>query len=55
MPASRAETGSMISECTPFSRTSILWALSGRMGFPSNCQLRSGVGSPLTYPEKKGV
>ncbi|KAG7275278.1 hypothetical protein CRUP_035005 [Coryphaenoides rupestris] len=48
MPASRLDTGSTTSEWTPFSRTSILWAESGRMVWPFSCQMRSGVGRPLT-------
>lgn len=49
IPASRLFTGSMTNECTPFSRTSILWEESGRMVCPFSCQMRSGVGKPLTY------
>lgn len=48
MPASLAVTGSMIKECIPFSRTSILWELSERITLPLSCQLMSGVGKPLT-------
>lgn len=53
MPASRLVTGSMTNECTPFSLTSILWAESGRIVCPFNCQMRSGVGRPLTYRRGK--
>lgn len=43
----------MTNEWTPFSLTSILWEESGRMVWPFSCQMRSGVGRPLTYVLKK--
>lgn len=45
----------MTNEWTPFSLTSILWEESGRMVWPFSCQMRSGVGRPLTYVLKKQV